>query len=67
MSVAGGLNVTMSFGVGASRRGEHFDYASVFMTADAALYRAKRKGRDQVCLSGPDDVDAPARAVPVFA
>jgi diguanylate cyclase (GGDEF)-like protein len=50
-SVAGGLDVTMSFGVGASRRGEQFDYPGVFKAADAALYRAKRKGRDQVCLS----------------
>jgi diguanylate cyclase (GGDEF)-like protein len=54
----GGLPVTMSFGVGASDRGETFDYASVFGRADAALYRAKQNGRDQVCLSARDRVPA---------
>jgi diguanylate cyclase (GGDEF)-like protein len=66
-SVAGGLNVTMSFGVGASRRGEDFDYATVFKSADAALYRAKRKGRDQVCLSEVDAGAPVLSGVPVFA
>ncbi len=64
--VAGGLDVTMSFGVGASARGEPFDYAEVFKAADAALYRAKRSGRDRVCLSG-DELAHAAAAVPVFA
>jgi diguanylate cyclase (GGDEF)-like protein len=64
-SVAGGLGVTMSFGVGASRNGERFDYGNVFKMADAALYRAKGNGRDQVCLSEP--LSAPLRGVPVFA
>ncbi len=64
--VAGGLDVTMSFGVGASLRGEPFDYAEVFKAADAALYRAKRSGRDRVCLSDDEPV-SPAVAVPVFA
>jgi diguanylate cyclase (GGDEF)-like protein len=44
----GGLYVTMSFGVDASRRGEAFDYDAVFAKADAALYEAKEGGRDQV-------------------
>jgi diguanylate cyclase (GGDEF)-like protein len=35
--VAGGLDVTMSFGVSASVHGEPFDYAEVFKRADAAL------------------------------
>jgi diguanylate cyclase (GGDEF)-like protein len=48
--VAGGVEVTMSFGVGSSRQGERFDYAEVFGRADAALYVAKRRGRDRVCL-----------------
>jgi diguanylate cyclase (GGDEF)-like protein len=65
-TVAGGLNVTMSFGVGASRRGEDFDYTTVFKSADAALYRAKRKGRDQVCLSETDGPPA-LSAVAAFA
>jgi diguanylate cyclase (GGDEF)-like protein len=56
--VAGGVAVTMSFGVGASERGQVFNYASVFATADEALYRAKRNGRNQVCVAGSDRVPA---------
>jgi diguanylate cyclase (GGDEF)-like protein len=52
--VAGGVGVTISLGVGASSRGEPFDYEAVFATADAALYRAKRSGRDRVCLAEQD-------------
>jgi diguanylate cyclase (GGDEF)-like protein len=52
-AVASGVAVTMSFGVGASRYGDVFEYEEVFKEADAALYRAKRNGRDQVCLSEP--------------
>jgi diguanylate cyclase (GGDEF)-like protein len=60
--VGGEIPVTMSFGVGASERDEPFDYAAVFAKADAALYRAKRKGRDRVCLAEPGDVAVPALA-----
>jgi diguanylate cyclase (GGDEF)-like protein len=49
--VGEGVQVTMSLGVGASEHGERFDYASVFAIADAALYSAKRHGRDLVCVS----------------
>jgi diguanylate cyclase (GGDEF)-like protein len=45
----GGLAVTMSFGVWASNHGERFNYSAVFARADAALYRAKRSGRNRVC------------------
>jgi diguanylate cyclase (GGDEF)-like protein len=48
-SVGGGVDVTLSLGVSASERGEAFDYAVVFAEADAALYEAKRLGRDRVC------------------
>jgi diguanylate cyclase (GGDEF)-like protein len=53
-ALAGGLAVTMSFGVGASRRGERFEYSTVFAEADAALYRAKRAGRNRVELAAGD-------------
>lgn len=52
------VRATMSFGVGASGEGEPFDYAAVFARADAALYRAKRGGRNRVCLSMADAVPA---------
>jgi diguanylate cyclase (GGDEF)-like protein len=40
--------VTISVGVGASLPGEEFDYKAVFAEADAALYSAKRAGRNRV-------------------
>jgi diguanylate cyclase (GGDEF)-like protein len=61
-TVAGGIPVTMSFGVSASAPDEVFDYSSVFTKADAALYRAKREGRDRVRLAEPDAVAVPALA-----
>jgi GGDEF domain-containing protein len=47
-SMVAGVQLTMSFGVSASKRGSAFDYDEVFAVADAALYEAKRGGRDQV-------------------
>jgi diguanylate cyclase (GGDEF)-like protein len=46
--LADGHEMTMSFGVSASHRGDRFDYDAVFAVADAALYQAKRGGRDRV-------------------
>jgi len=51
--LADGVTVTVSLGVGASKRGERFDYERVFHEADEALYRAKRAGRDRVELAAP--------------
>ncbi len=50
---ASGVPITISVGVGASRPGEEFDYQSVFAEADAALYRAKRAGRNRVERAQP--------------
>jgi diguanylate cyclase (GGDEF)-like protein len=48
-TVGGGLRVTMSFGVSASESDSVFDYPTVCAEADAALYEAKRGGRNAVC------------------
>jgi diguanylate cyclase (GGDEF)-like protein len=58
-TVGGGLHVTMSFGVSASKRDAGFDYATVCAEADAALYEAKRNGRNGVC-GGPRAMREPA-------
>lgn len=50
---AGGLAITMSFGVAASPAGV-FDFADTFARADEALYRAKEQGLDAVAVdAGP--------------
>jgi diguanylate cyclase (GGDEF)-like protein len=48
-SPVAGRTVTMSFGAAASAPGERFDYESLFVKADRALYEAKRGGRNRVC------------------
>jgi diguanylate cyclase (GGDEF)-like protein len=46
--VGDGTELTISFGVSASARGERFDYDLVFAAADSALYEAKSEGRNAV-------------------
>ncbi len=53
--VAGGMTVTMSFGIAASHHDERFNYTAVFAKADAALYEAKHGGRNRVVLADAED------------
>ncbi len=48
MDLGAGQHVTLSCGASASTRGGAFNYRDVFAAADAALYEAKRGGRDRV-------------------
>jgi diguanylate cyclase (GGDEF)-like protein len=47
-----GVAVTISIGVATSPAGARFDFDTTYEAADAALYEAKRQGRDRV-LAGP--------------
>jgi diguanylate cyclase (GGDEF)-like protein len=47
-AASGDGDLTMSFGVSGSPAGERFDYDAVFAAADAALYEAKKAGRNRV-------------------
>ncbi len=64
-SPIGELRVTMSFGVACSPPDEPLDYEALFTRADAALYRAKRDGRDRVAGAGsPANAPTPAPEAP---
>ncbi len=64
--IGDGVRVTLSLGVTASAHGQTFDYDVLFGEADAALYRAKRTGRNRVCTSAESDAPAEPRS-PVIA
>ncbi len=52
--------VTVSVGVAAMSQGEFADIQALVKAADAALYRAKAQGRNQVCLHTPGSLTPPA-------
>ena len=58
-----GRPLTISLGVAASE-GREFDYAGVFDRADAALFEAKRAGRDRVIVAEEGRLTAPSWATP---
>ncbi|MDE3070154.1 MAG: GGDEF domain-containing protein [Acidobacteriota bacterium] len=59
--IGGGIHVTISCGISASPAGGPFSYEETFAAADAALYQAKRSGRNRVC-EAPGEVQADALA-----
>ncbi len=56
----GGMRVTLSCGVAASVAGSTFEYEEVFAAADAALYEAKRSGRN-CARAARHEIFAPAK------
>jgi diguanylate cyclase (GGDEF)-like protein len=62
----GGLPVTASVGVTAATNGGEIDFDKLFRAADAALYEAKRSGRNRVVGLPPTAVSA-LREAPVPA
>ena len=50
---AKGIRVTMSLGVTTSTAGPELDFRSLWEDVDAALYEAKREGRNQVRVPAP--------------
>jgi diguanylate cyclase (GGDEF)-like protein len=54
-TAAGELDITMSFGLGAINPGATATWDDLVRTADEALYRAKRAGRDRI--AGPGALD----------
>jgi diguanylate cyclase (GGDEF)-like protein len=47
------LQVTISIGVTAMRRGESFELTDLLAAADSAMYAAKQAGRNQVAFAAP--------------
>jgi diguanylate cyclase (GGDEF)-like protein len=47
---------TVTFSSGVADLGEHLDAAALFSSADAALYEAKKQGRNQVVIALPTPV-----------
>jgi diguanylate cyclase (GGDEF)-like protein len=60
-AVPAGVSITVSIGVSAAG-GEPLEYEVLFKAADAALYEAKRAGRNRVALAGPSSSVPPGDA-----
>lgn len=58
-----GLEITISCGVAASTDGDPFDYDALFATADAAMYEAKREGRNRVNAAADPETEPAAALV----
>jgi diguanylate cyclase (GGDEF)-like protein len=59
-AVPAGVSITVSIGVSAGV-GELMEYEALFKAADAALYEAKRAGRNRVARVGPGELRGGAR------
>lgn len=55
-----GVRITGSFGVAESTPGTRFDFEGMSRRADAALYEAKRAGRNCVAVAPPPVISQPA-------
>ena len=49
------LRLTISIGIACCTKFDRLDVQQVIKRADSALYRAKRSGKDRVCLSEESD------------
>lgn len=69
-----GCDIAATVSIGAALFARHVELASLLDVADAALYEAKRSGRNQLCARSVGPVlacrrpeERPARAAPLFA
>ncbi|WP_202304047.1 diguanylate cyclase [Dryocola clanedunensis] len=60
LTLSNGMQITLTASLGVAAHGEHDDYTleQIQSLADARLYRAKQRGRNQVCADGEDESQA---------